>query len=156
MKTAEVKETLVPIEKCPSCSGKHELPISAYSKQEPWTHWYCCPETGDPVNLTLLLDDKEPLQLNGDLMQWIVKAHRSAKYFIAVMHWDEEAPSGQQCPKWFANHHLPHAEFGGCVKWMKEEMDKIVGPQGVPAIQVAADHDLQRLNLFSDPKKNGE
>ncbi len=155
MTTAEVKETLVPIEKCPSCRGKHELPINTYSKQEPWTHWYCCPETGDPVSLTVLLDDTEPLQLQGDLMRRIVDAHRTSQFFVAIFHWEKDSPPGQQCPKWWVNHHLPHAEFGGCLKYMKDAFSEIVGPSDVPAIKVA-EPGLQRLNLFSDPKKNGE
>ncbi len=155
MTTAEVKETLVPIEKCPSCRGKHELPINAYSKQEPWTHWYCCPDTGDPVNLTLLLDDKEPLQLQGDLMRQIVLAHRTGQFFVAIFHWEKDSPIGQQCPKWWVNHHLPHAEFGGCLKYLNDAFTEIVGPSDVPAIKVA-EPGLQRLNLFADPKKNGE
>ena len=150
--------SLVPIEKCPSCSGKHELPINTYSRQEPWTHWFICPDSGDPVNLTLLLDDKEPLQLHGELMQHIVKAHHSGEYFVAVFHWDKDAPRGEQCPKWFINQHLPHIEFGGCLDWLKGELAKIVGPKDVPAIQIADRQDLERLpfNLFGDHKKNGE
>lgn len=150
----------LPIEKCPSCKGQHELEIKRYHRRNsPYTHWFQCPETDDPVSMSLVLDDSgRPMQLSNEIIKQLIAAHRTGRYLVTIFHFDKDAPEKERIGQFYKNEHFPNDEFGPMLKTLREWFSKLVGPQN-PQIKEANPESVERLpfNLFGEsPKPNGE
>lgn len=154
----DVEGHKLPIEKCPSCGMAHEEEVKRYSRaNSPFTHWFQCPETGDPVSMSLVLDDDgQPLQLSDEVITKLISAQRTGRYLVSIFYFDKDSPEEQRIQRYYKNEHLPNDELGPCIEWLRECFTKIIGPRN-PRIQEAGP-DVQRLpfNLFGEPKTNGE
>lgn len=75
----------IQIRMCYSCNGQHdELPVTEYHRPNPpFTHWYTCPITNDPVPLTLVVCNNIQHELHHRIMQEVFE--RQGKPFMFAM-----------------------------------------------------------------------
>ena len=75
---------------CGSCDGSHDdLRVRQYVKpQGPFTHYYMCPTTDDPVSLSMTMLDggngNTAIEMDVDIMRQVLEALVAKRYMIAV------------------------------------------------------------------------
>lgn len=82
----------VNVHKCGACDNRHDdIEIKEFARQlPPFTHFYICPNVGDPVPLTLaMMSDGNGMELHGPTMQSLACA-RMAGRWIAVVGYIED------------------------------------------------------------------
>lgn len=149
-----VADQKIHVGKCPACESSHDVEVKPYDRPDlPYSHWFMCPDKTQPVLLTVVMDSAgEPLQLEGQLMERIVAAHRTGRYFVSIFSFDKDAPEDRKVNRFCQNHHLPHDEYGPCLEWLRGEVTKIVTPAAPRVIRPADQEQLKRLpiNLFGN------
>lgn len=75
----------IQIRMCYSCNGQHDdLDVRPYHRPNPpFTHWYTCPVTDDPVPLSLVVCNNVQHELHHKLMQEVFE--RQGKPFMFAM-----------------------------------------------------------------------
>lgn len=124
------------IESCQSC-GKSHNDVSAtklVGDQSPFTHWFTCPETGDPQLMTIQQRDAGS---HGTTMDAIEKAlhdaARAERYMVAVFHME----NGKQILH-RTSHQFPVSEFDSSVKLLKENLEDEIGPPARQTLSIAS------------------
>ncbi len=115
------------IRQCPSCDGSHDdLQVREYSKpQGPFTHWFTCPNSKDPVSLSLLmLTSGEGMELNGAVCQALAEAQLAGRWMIAVF---TITPDGKLlCRRSTAK--FPTGDYDICMNLFRENLQQETGP----------------------------
>lgn len=89
----ETDETHINVGRCPACSKSHERVLLAELKSGhgPFTHWYQCPELGDPVQTTIVVfDEGQHSEVNKEIVASAVNAQKAGRYLWAIFHLDEK------------------------------------------------------------------
>jgi hypothetical protein len=91
----------ITVNECGSCGGVHErVLLHKYIKPiGPYTHWYSCTTTGDPVPLCLTMIGKSTaLEIQAPILRELISALIDTRYLIAVwrVHPDPANPTGTE------------------------------------------------------------
>ena len=145
--SADVRQQNLSIRQCSACDGSHEeIKVTEYSRPAgPFTHWFMCPTTLDPVNLSLLaLRSGEGLELNGALCQFLATAQIAGRYCVAVCWIDQDnkiqvAKSSWRFPTgdYFQTKDADGTEHLGFLGSLKKLLEQEVG-QSQPAVMQPA------------------
>ncbi len=76
----------VRVPKCASCGKEHDgVEVKALATpQKPFTHWFTCPETGDPVPMALLMvDDQTAVAVHSQILQGVMRCLLARRYMMA-------------------------------------------------------------------------
>ena len=136
---------------CPVCDAIHNgVPVHAFTKQTPpWTHWYACPTTGDPVPLTLvMMSTDRGIEINNVLIRALVRAQSTNAYMVAVYRVEDGQIKLDR-----TTHNFPTGDFVNCVTLLRQDLDRETGPpqQSIP-LQAAVNPNPV-INLFGEPKR---
>jgi hypothetical protein len=143
---------------CPSCEQSHEyIEIkSCKGNSEPWTHWYTCPNTRDPVMLVVVVENGKATVLRPDFLKAAVEAQQSNRYLFGVF-WVVQRP-GDEEPQlyhmWF-QHDFPHGDAPKCAEFLKDDFAEKVGPPPQLALPLAP-KPSPMFNLLGDHPQNPE
>lgn len=113
---------------CGSCDGIHEnVPVHPYAKTTPpYTHWFICPTTRDPVPLTLvMMDGKRGIEINNAIIHALVQAQKTNAYMVVIYRVEDGLVKLSRTTQNF-----PTGDFDNSVKALKQDLDK---EMGVPA-----------------------
>lgn len=146
IRPADVME--VTVSQCPSCKSHHgTTPVTRYlEERHPWTHYFSCPTTGEPVNVSVVFDEHgKIINLNSDLMQWIVEASRDGVYLASIWHLKNGLPVMRRQTKQF-----PTAHFQECWRQLQDNLSTEIGPPPQQPMQRAPDPEPV-ANLFGPP-----
>lgn len=87
------------IHHCGGCDGSHEdIQVIEYARpQGPFTHWFNCPATADPVSLSLgMLKSGAGLEFSGPVLQELAKAQIAGRYMVIICYVHAEpGPDGK-------------------------------------------------------------
>lgn len=115
------------ISKCGACDGSHEhLTIMEYARQPgPFSHWFVCPNTGDPVNVTLgTLPSGEGLEFNGAVIQDLAKAQMAGRYMAIICYVEAEPDANGKFPLRLVRH---GCKFPSGDVYQSKECEGLVG-----------------------------
>jgi hypothetical protein len=103
----------IDIKVCGSCRGKHEgvAVVSFANKNAPWTHWYACPKTGDPVPTGLYIRNGVISELSGKVIDSLVAAEHAGTFLYFCFYPDHLDPTKLQLDRvgWnFSEKHYEH------------------------------------------------
>lgn len=133
---------------CPSCDAPHQdLEISSFNKHTPpWTHWFTCPSTGDPVPLTLVMvDPKSGIEVNNVIIRNLVHAQQRGAYMVSIFRIEDGQVKLDR-----TTFNFPTGDFVNCISLLKADLEREIGPpQAVPLKD--ADDQAPLVNLFGNP-----
>lgn len=144
---------------CPSCDGSHEA-IIVKELAKPagsFTHWFSCPNTGDPVSLSLaMLKSGGGIELNGPVCQSLAEAQMAGRWMIAIWHIDQN--NAIQCSKHSTK--FPVGDYftqkdiqghKGCVEMLAELLRQEIGPVQPDLMRAVNPSPLRDLMGALDP-----
>ena len=154
-----VGEQALNIRQCPSCDGSHDgLLVKEFSRPSgPFTHWFLCPNTKEPVSISLaMLKAGEGMELSGPVCQALAEAQLSGRYMVAVWHIDHA--NAIQCSKHSAK--FPTGDYfsqkdiknhKGCVEMLSELLRQEIGPVQPDIMKAVNPQPLRTLMGALDP-----
>lgn len=147
----DTRGNVLDVRHCPVCDGMHNgLPVTAFAKQTPpWTHWFTCPTTGDPVPLTLvMMSPDRGIEINNVLIRALVHAQSTNAYMVAIFRVEDGQIKLDR-----TTHNFPTGDFVNCVTLLRQDLDREMGPpqQTIP-LQPAVNPNPV-INLFGEPKQ---
>lgn len=76
------------IKQCVICKKAHQSVelVAMIRNREPYTHWYTCPETGEPEYVSLRTIGDDGLEVDSEVVDAIIQAANTGSYFVAVFH----------------------------------------------------------------------
>jgi len=137
---------------CPACDGMHHrLPVNPFRRETPpWTHWYACPTTGDPVPLTLvMMSPDRGIEINNVLIRSLVTAQATNAYMVAVFRVQDGQIKLDRTTQNF-----PTGDFQNCVTLLRQDLDREIGPPQQTIPMAAAVNPTPAINLFGGPPKS--
>ena len=143
-----MSDTRITIESCSVCGKRHKgVELRELSqKRTPWTHFYTCPETSDPV-LTYLAtrDDGTFITPHQDLIDSMVDAEKVGNIMGIVFRRKGGKIEMQRVTKNF-----DREDFGKCLDMFKDYIDE----HGMPQKKELPEAEPPRpaVNLFTKPK----
>lgn len=77
---------VVTVTECSSCGSRHDqMEIRRYTNpQPPFTHWFTCPTTGDPCQVSITSYQGQPVSVAGEVLEMLAQAAVSGRYIVAV------------------------------------------------------------------------
>ncbi len=135
------------VRKCGSCDGPHErVEVHEYVKdQAPYTHWYTCPKTTDPVPTALLhRGDNKVHEPNLAILKQLVEAEASGEYLVAICFVSKGRLEFRRTTVEF-----PTAYFTEAVRLLDEDLSKESGPPQKVEL-VTAEPAGPKINVFND------
>jgi hypothetical protein len=149
----------VNVVECPSCGGLHETCYlkSLKTPSPPWTHWFQCPVTKDPVMVTLDTKTTPPEEINNAIVRSLVRAQQSTRYLAAIFRMNEQnivlERISYQFPTSFEQDGktVPHTE--ALPRLLRTDLEKEAGPPApIEPLKEATDIP-QTIDLFGDKAK---
>lgn len=146
----------VNINHCGGCDGSHEdIQVNEYARpQGPFTHWFTCPATADPVSLSLgMLKGGAGLEFSGPVIQELAKAQMAGRYMVIVCYVHAEPDASGKFPLTLTRHGhkfptgdvYPSKECEGLVGLLMRNLkDEFGDPQPVE-MKTVAPHPLKSL-----------
>jgi len=94
------EEKTIDLLECFSCGSKHEkIPLHEYNlPNPPWTHYFTCPTSGDPVSIATAEVAGKPTIIHQDVANFLSVAKRAGHYLVAVFHKPEIGSITEQHP----------------------------------------------------------
>ena len=144
---APVGAATIDIHVCESCGQQHEgVQLHPYRKQQPpFTHWYGCPETTDPVALTVMVHNGTNVQLHSRIMRDILQAQLHGRMMVLVA--SIPADGGRQIMHRHCMNYDIH-RTKEATDWLHGELQK---DQGVLPKPAAPLRPAQNVQLFGKP-----
>jgi len=95
-----IEEKTIDLLECFSCGSKHEkIPLHEYNlPNPPWTHYFTCPTSGDPVSIATAEVAGKPTIIHQDVANFLAVAKRAGHYLVAVFHKPEIGSITEQHP----------------------------------------------------------
>jgi hypothetical protein len=117
---------VIKIDKCP-CGrlGGHALVEVnlMVNPQPPFTHWYRCPDTGDPVLMSLLmLDDQTAIAVQNQILQSVIRCLLAKRWMIAFFRVEAGRVWLEPDPPLF--HDFPNGDFGIAIAMLYESIKR--------------------------------
>ena len=142
-------EQRINVRKCGSCDGAHQsIEIKDFKKSHaPYTHYYFCPTTSDPVCTTLLCRDGDNSKVhepNMQIVKHLVEAEAAGEYMVAVYRVDRGVLKLHRTSVEF-----PTSMFEAAVKLLDQNLTEEAGPPQQVDL-VAAKPAGPRINVFED------
>jgi hypothetical protein len=123
----------ITVHQCAACDGRHEnIEVRDYNRpQPPFTHWYMCPNLGDPVPIALaMLHDGQALELNGPVCQALAEAQIAGRFLVAVcMIKDGKLLLRRTTHKFPAAEYFETKESAGVMGTLRKNLEQEVGTQ---------------------------
>lgn len=94
---------MLTVERCQCCRMRHEVELRPYHQHQvgAYSHWYQCPETSDPVPVSVVPYEGEPVGIDAQLSEYMARCQRAGRFMAAcwrledgVIHLD------QRCEDW--------------------------------------------------------
>lgn len=147
----DTRGNVLDVRHCPVCDGIHNgVPVTAFAKQTPpWTHWFTCPTTGDPVPLTLVMMSADRgIEINNVLIRALVHAQSTNAYMVAIFRVDDGQIKLDR-----TTHNFPTGDFVNCVTLLRQDLDRELGPpqQTIPLQPSVNPNPV--INLFGEQKR---
>lgn len=113
---------------CYSCGQQHEnISLHQFSKPNPpWTHWFTCPISGDPVCMTVVLKGETPVEQCRKVIADLDRAMIAGRYLSAIFYMSAKDRVTLQ----WVSEDFPHKEYETCQKLLADECAK---QGGLPA-----------------------
>ena len=140
----------IAIQHCHSCDGRHEdLEVREYATEQrgPWTHWYSCPRSGDPVPLALVSTPQGTAEVNHEIVEALLQAQQDGAYMVCVFRHDGTLLHLQRRTENFR-----HDWFAAAARLLKEDLEGETGPPPAAELPEAPEL-LPRVNLFAEEGK---
>jgi len=85
---------IVSIRMCGACGSRHDKVqvVDFVRKNPPWTHWYGCPETGDPVPICIKMHGPNVVEVSNRLTDIMVRAEAAGSFMFMVWFVDPDNP----------------------------------------------------------------
>jgi len=148
------KDQTINVDRCPSCGGRHEaVAVWEYkTPQPPWTHWFQCPTTSDPAQLTLMTADKGEhfIELSTEMMKRLVAAQHIGRYMVAIWDYDPAREKGAEIELWRVTEQYPTSEFDRSLETLHVALDAETQPPAAAEMPEAAPR-MPMVNLFGAP-----
>ena len=132
------------VTQCAACDGPHEsLDVQSFKRlTPPWTHWFMCPSTNDPVPLCLVMKDAEQgIEVSSTIVSKLIQAQVTGSYLVAIVRRNDDKLQLDR-----VTHNFPTNDFAGAVKLLDDDLTKEVGPPEAGTMQQARPAPL--VNLF--------
>ena len=82
-----VSRTQVKVSQCGSCGESHVVELTELaSPKPPWTHWYVCPNTNDPVMASILVRDDRHIEANAKVCNALIEAEVEGNLLAAIFY----------------------------------------------------------------------
>lgn len=144
------------IHNCGACDGSHEcLQVNEYARPlAPFTHWFMCPNTHDPVNLTLgMMKSGEGLEFHAGIIQDLAKAQIAGRYMVIVCYVDADKDAERRLPLRLVRHSCkfptgdvyPSKESEGFVGLLMRNLKEEFGDPQPVEMKTVAPHPLKSL-----------
>lgn len=146
----------VAVQDCPSCHGPHKgLQPRPYSTEVggPFTHWYACERTGDPVPLALVSTPSGNHEVNQQLLSQLLDAQRAGAYMVVIVVSEPEG-KGRKLRLLKNTVNFPVADYEQVLRLLRQNMDEETGPPPAAEMPAAPDK-LPSVNLFDDAPAEG-
>jgi hypothetical protein len=120
------------IVQCGACDNRHDgIAVNEYGRApKPFTHWYQCPNTGDPVPIALaMMQAGGAMELRGPVCQALAKAQVAGRFLSAIFWHDTD---GKLWMSYFEEK-FPTGDYfetknqKGVLGMLKEQLEKNVG-----------------------------
>jgi hypothetical protein len=112
---------------CYSCGERHEgVTLHAFNKPiEPWTHWYTCPDSGDPVTLSVDGKHAAPVERVRRVVTDIERAAQVGRWLACIFFVEEGPRRGELITTLLWNQEdFPHAVYENCQDLLAKECAK--------------------------------
>jgi hypothetical protein len=144
-------ENAFTIAECPGCGESHEgIQVSSFSvktAKNPFTHWYTCPTTGDPVCSAVKSIGKHSYEIDPEFMRQIMEAMRSGRFLMALFYVKDGSPP--ELTRWWKTKSFPKDDFGTVMRDLQLDLEKEYGGPLPKAMTTASKQDIKPLvNLF--------
>lgn len=142
-KAASVAGQTFNVTRCAACDNRHDnMEMNDYARApKPFTHWYKCPNTGDPVPVSLvMLKTGEGMELNGPVCQSLAAAQACGRFLVAIF-WHNEngmltmAFNEEKFP---TGDYFETKEHKGVLGMLREQFERNVGTPEQREMQAAA------------------
>jgi hypothetical protein len=139
----------VNISNCPSCDSEHNnQPVYEYAAASgPFSHWYTCPKSGDPVSMLLKIGADDIVHVPDDLLGELLSAAESNSYVAAIFTKGKPDDSGRPMINCFA--HIHYMEAFDCPPALQHNFEQKFGPPPATILK-EADPPKPLFNLFAD------
>lgn len=130
---------------CHSCGQAHaDLTAKPFEKANlPWTHWYLCPVTGEPVSLAVDVEKDRPVEVNHRIMRDVVQAQATGEMMFVTfrivngtVHYERHTSN------------FPRNKLVEAADLFAKDMAKEAGVMAEPK-EPLPKADLSRLNIFN-------
>jgi hypothetical protein len=144
----------IKIAKCPSCGREHlNRPVTLLATpQPPFTHWYTCPETGDPVSMSLfMVDDQTAVAVPNQILQRVLRCLLSKRWMIACFRVEGGRVWLEPDPVLF--HDFPNGDFGVSIGMLYDSIKRFLKTDvlGVPAGSGLSEHKITDVPMPPAP-----
>jgi hypothetical protein len=145
---------------CYSCDSNHQdVDLHDYDGQrpDPYTHWFKCPKTGDPVGVCVRVFNGIETALNDKLVTELLKMQQCGRGFL-VAFITPQAPGPHGEPNVLVDRiaeKFPHDHFPAAIETFKANLMQEVGPPKDKPMEIAPplpDRDEPLAQLFGPPQ----
>jgi hypothetical protein len=120
-------ELAIRIAECYSCGGLHEgvLLNDFKTSRAPYTHWFSCPTTEDPVPLVVSCgEDGGPVEISPELLHPVREAARHGRYFMMMCYITDEPESQEPVKLHQLSKDFPSDLYESSIRWTERELRK--------------------------------
>lgn len=114
------------VRQCYSCGLSHQdvLMREYVRPKPPWTHWYQCPETGEPVDASVVVREGQAVEPDRELCERLSAARDGGGYCLALF-----TTRANEVTCWFVTREFPRGMLPECQRLLaKHVRDEVGGP----------------------------
>lgn len=131
---ANLSGQTINIQECGGCGGRHEgLAVQEFSTPRlPWTHWFTCPTTKDPVSVSIIQEGDAQYAVDDDVVEQLCKATSTGRMLVGIFSVSE----GKVAMWRHMTEGFPYVDLQRCVSMFSEDLAKL-GPPPAAEMETA-------------------
>jgi hypothetical protein len=119
------------IVKCAACDNRHDAtPMHEYTRQSGlFTHWYACPNLGDPVSVTLMqLSNGNGIELHAETIQSLARAMIAGRFMAVIFYVEgDKLQMDRRSWKFPPTDFFPNSTGPGCLGMLEQSLRAEMG-----------------------------
>lgn len=138
---------------CYACDARHEgIALHEYkTPNPPWTHWFTCPNTGDPVPVTLVQSRGLAIEIHNAILRRVMQAQASGSFMVAIFRREPKEPTGYTIFLNRETHRFPNDDYEAVIEQFANNLRDELGPMKAKPLPPATPP--KRPTLHNSPEE---